>query len=193
MANERFNWKASSNENCCFELHKRNVSRALYKDSQLRCLVCMERPRNGETVYYPAKGLSENNKIIGHKDCVDRVYKQMIAKHTDQKRKDLIDLGVAAGGLDQPVTPSRERSGEVARSAKPDAKSEARAKLSKPTAPEQIDAQNATKGASSSTDVQALRSEIERLQAELAKQESWKAGFEYACELLKKTQQGLNP
>lgn len=73
MPNERFSWSRADKSTAAFELRKRQVVRNLTKDSDLYCLICEKRPKRHDTVYYPASGLSETNKIIAHRTCVDEL------------------------------------------------------------------------------------------------------------------------
>lgn len=72
MATERFVWRTASKEEACLELRKRNVVRKITKDADILCVACGKKPKRGEFCYFPAFTVANTNKIIGHKEHVDR-------------------------------------------------------------------------------------------------------------------------
>jgi hypothetical protein len=51
------------------------------------CLVCGVKPKYGDTCYYPAPGNNADNKIVGHKECIDHAYKEYMAKSSAEARE----------------------------------------------------------------------------------------------------------
>lgn len=103
MTNERFSWSRADKVTAAFELKKRQVIRELTKDSELYCLVCEKRPRKHDSVYYPASGLPETNRVIAHTYCVDetcgqhhvKMTNEVVAKnHSDNAKKKVIPMPV---------------------------------------------------------------------------------------------------
>lgn len=74
MNTQRFDWKRATREEYARELLRRNIRRYTTKDSVLPCGVCgAKHIRRHNSVYYPAVGLSKDNEVIAHADCVERV------------------------------------------------------------------------------------------------------------------------
>lgn len=70
----RFDWDAATRQEYAIELLRRNVKRFTTKDSVIPCGVCgAKHIKRHNHVYYPSTGLSKDNKVIGHADCVERV------------------------------------------------------------------------------------------------------------------------
>lgn len=80
MADTRFSWGRVDKLTGAIELQKRGrtlpgCKRKLTKDSLHPCWSpdCRRKPRAGDWVYYPAAGLPDTNKVIGHVDCIDKM------------------------------------------------------------------------------------------------------------------------
>lgn len=71
---QRFDWKGATREECAVELLRRNIKRYTTKASALPCYICgAKHIKHHNHVYYPAVGLSKDNQVVGHADCVERV------------------------------------------------------------------------------------------------------------------------
>lgn len=71
---QRFDWKRATRQEYAGELLRRNIKRYTTKDCVLPCGVCGARHiKRHNHVYYPAVGLSKDNEVIGHADCVELV------------------------------------------------------------------------------------------------------------------------
>ncbi len=71
---QRFDWKGATREECAVELLRRNIRRYTTKASMLPCYICgAKHIMHHNFVYYPAVGLSKDNQVVGHADCVEKV------------------------------------------------------------------------------------------------------------------------
>lgn len=82
-AKRRFAWSKATYEESCLELKSRGLTQTLSVDPGIPCLVrgCRETPVSGDICYRPSKHANtQNNRIIGHKDCVDAICAKLDAE-----------------------------------------------------------------------------------------------------------------
>lgn len=110
MSDTRFSWSRIDRLNGAIELQARakrdsRCRRVLTKDSALECWNpdCRKKPKRGDECYYPAAGLSESNKVIGHVACIDAMVARV--KGVDLKADSHIVLPpTAAAPVAQPIS-----------------------------------------------------------------------------------------
>lgn len=96
----RFDWDRATRQEYAIELLRRNVKRRTTKDSAIPCGVCgAKHIVRHNYAYYPSIGLSKDNKVIGHADCVERVASGEKARLDSDKRAHVAKTATNGGKI----------------------------------------------------------------------------------------------